>query len=270
MDTTTEKLSYLIDTRERIRAAIIDKGVEAAGATFRQFAELIAEISGGGIHPEPATRGLYIHFDLHNNTGDGYDPSATVWKDLVGDRDGTIVNPVGWSDSGLRFGGNSVATRVDFRGDIPEILEAGGDYVFVVTAMSEGALTRHGRLFGESPFPTLNLTPDSNLFWYYRAPIDQTFRPEEAMAINKMTHLAIRYTALTRTIELFRNGLYIGGISGVGNAGAVAVAQLGNRPQGDRTLNGRICNFKGFAGRLSEIEIYQDFLYAQEQYGIED
>lgn len=50
--------------------------------------------------------GLVAMWDGIENAGWGvHDPNATVWTDLVGNRDFTIVNP-SWRDKGLFFGGN--------------------------------------------------------------------------------------------------------------------------------------------------------------------
>lgn len=50
--------------------------------------------------------GLVAIWDGIENAGWGqHDPNATVWKDLIGNRDFTIVNP-SWRDTGLFFGGN--------------------------------------------------------------------------------------------------------------------------------------------------------------------
>lgn len=55
MGTTAEKLAYLAETKEQIKTAIESKGVEIPdGTTFRQYADKIGEISGGG-----ATTGKY-------------------------------------------------------------------------------------------------------------------------------------------------------------------------------------------------------------------
>ncbi len=48
-ETITEKLTYLSETKDLIKQAIIDKGVEVATSLpFRKYADKIAEISGGG------------------------------------------------------------------------------------------------------------------------------------------------------------------------------------------------------------------------------
>lgn len=49
MGTIAEKLTYLNGTKSAIKDAIEDKGVTVpAGATFRDFADLIGDIGGGG------------------------------------------------------------------------------------------------------------------------------------------------------------------------------------------------------------------------------
>ncbi len=49
MGTTAEKLEYLIDTKEQIRTAIVDKGVSCpVGTPFRDYASKIASIQTGG------------------------------------------------------------------------------------------------------------------------------------------------------------------------------------------------------------------------------
>lgn len=49
MGTTADKLAYLNGTKTAIKNAIVAKGVEVPdGTTFRQYAEKIGEISGGG------------------------------------------------------------------------------------------------------------------------------------------------------------------------------------------------------------------------------
>lgn len=49
MGTTAEKLAYLAETKQQIKTAIENKGVSIPdGTTFRQYAEKVGEISGGG------------------------------------------------------------------------------------------------------------------------------------------------------------------------------------------------------------------------------
>lgn len=48
MGTTTDKLNYLIETKQAIKSALIDKGVEVSdNDTFRSYAEKISNISSG-------------------------------------------------------------------------------------------------------------------------------------------------------------------------------------------------------------------------------
>lgn len=49
MSTVQDKLTYLSDTKEHIKAAIESKGVSVPADTpFREYAELVESISGGG------------------------------------------------------------------------------------------------------------------------------------------------------------------------------------------------------------------------------
>lgn len=62
-------------------------------------------LAGGWKNPY-VTNGLVAMWDGEWNAGWGvHNPNATVWKDLVGNRDFTIVNP-SWRNTGLFFGGN--------------------------------------------------------------------------------------------------------------------------------------------------------------------
>ena len=65
MGTTAQKLNKVLATKEEIRQAIVDRGVECdTDVVFADYPDKIREISGGGITP-PLTTGWYgIQFDI--------------------------------------------------------------------------------------------------------------------------------------------------------------------------------------------------------------
>ena len=53
MGTVADKLAYLADTKDDIRAALVEKGLDVPESTpFRQYAEKIREISSGSTGKE--------------------------------------------------------------------------------------------------------------------------------------------------------------------------------------------------------------------------
>ena len=49
MGTTTDKLTYLLETKELIRQAIINKGINVSSSdSFRTYSNRIGQIEGGG------------------------------------------------------------------------------------------------------------------------------------------------------------------------------------------------------------------------------
>lgn len=67
--TITDKLIYLNDTKQIIKSAIEAKGVEVSTETpFRQYADKIGEISGGGYQPYTKTPNvIYASSDINND-----------------------------------------------------------------------------------------------------------------------------------------------------------------------------------------------------------
>lgn len=63
MSTYLEKLDYLDETKDLIREAIVAKGVSVSDTdTFRDYADKIGEISGGGSPEEDDGEGIYYRF----------------------------------------------------------------------------------------------------------------------------------------------------------------------------------------------------------------
>lgn len=73
--------------------------------------EIYAKLTENTSTPSYVTNGLILHYDAINNTGNGHDNNATVWKDLSGnENDLTLSNlgndsTSGWGDNTLNFDG---------------------------------------------------------------------------------------------------------------------------------------------------------------------
>lgn len=63
--------------------------------------EIYAKLTENTSTPSYVTNGLILHYDAINNTGNGHDNNATVWKDLSGNgNDGNLVNMNNTAGSG--------------------------------------------------------------------------------------------------------------------------------------------------------------------------
>lgn len=104
-----DKLSYLNETKQQIKQAIISKGVNIADSdSFRSYADKISNISGGGsIEPKPSISGFGLvgYADALANTAKGeHSTSASNWYTL----DGSFLSQGGspasyWVENGLKI-----------------------------------------------------------------------------------------------------------------------------------------------------------------------
>ena len=92
------------------------------------------------VYTDYIQEGLKIHYDGVKNTVDGHVNTATVWKDLISDNDGTIFGTPVWNENALEFNGTN--SKVSLIGNITE------EYTmsFVVLPILTGS---YPRLVGE-------------------------------------------------------------------------------------------------------------------------
>jgi hypothetical protein len=212
------------------------------------------------------TDGLVQHYDAINNTGSGHDPLAVVWKDLVGNNDGTLQLGGDWINGNtLRFNGNN---RVRFDGKITD------DYTIMAT-MSIVKSGTHPRLFGDPRYPTVYFHTNAGAgneyaFAFYStayggtASFDDVFNTRSTAVIpeaNTSYHVAIRSTGSdgSAKVELFVNGIKVGettrGVPAVLNT---TNAYLGGNNATNRFLTGTISNFMRYDRVLSDDEVYNN------------
>lgn len=73
--------------------------------------EIYEKLTGTTSTPSYVTNGLILHYDAINNTGNGHDNNATVWKDLSGNGNDSVLSNFGndttsgWGDDVLNFDG---------------------------------------------------------------------------------------------------------------------------------------------------------------------
>jgi len=199
------------------------------------------------------SEGLALHYDALNNTGSGYDPDATIWKDLAGNNDGVLQNAV-WTEKSLQFNGNA---RVMFAGTITPA------YTIMSVFKRYDSLGAHPRLNAEIPYPSFYLNSNNAYAYaFYGQGKDTFFVPRKIMPTNEYVHVAFRFSSVIGSpVEFFENGTLVGSISNVTQLPtSVATAFLGGRSDSVRFLNGEICNFMRYSRSLSDEEVHQNYL----------
>jgi len=196
------------------------------------------------------TRNFAQHQDFHNNTGGGHNPGAVMWKDLQGNNDATLDGAT-WGDKALIFDGNSLARFVG-------TLTPSFTYMFVGIRFAQ--TKTHPRFTADNPYTAFYLQSAQNFAYaVYGQGTDGAFNPAKIMPINKYVHLAVRYVANSKVLELFENGTKIGTRPATSEPVSTAFAYFGNRAAKDRGLVGGMCNFLRYSDALTDAEIQHNY-----------
>ena len=216
------------------------------------------------------TEGLFHHFDAIDNVGTGiHDPNTTIWKDLVGSRDGTVLGGAPWRNGdSLEMLGNAANTKVSFSGNIQPIINNGGDYTLttvmymVNTPVSGNA---HPRICGDPQYPSIYFStataPGALLhrIYFYGNPPDTNFQPHTYPNYLTRFDITINYSATTKIVELYINGEYKANLPNVNPRTGTTTAYIGGNSTNTRCLTGHFCNYMVYNRKLSPHEIMQNF-----------
>ena len=190
--------------------------------------------------------GIVLHYDSKNNTGSGYNSTASIWKDLVGSNDGVLNNGPIWDGYSLKFDG--VNDNVRYVGSITQ------EYSFVITFKPTVLSGSHPRLFAENPYPSLYLhSGNSYQLGFYGQGKDNVFLPSRTPLLNKPTYVVVTYSS--NVVTLYANGIMIGKLTGLTNPTSAAWAYLGGRSTNDRQYSGKIYDFIIYNRVLDDMEI---------------
>ena len=214
--------------------------------------------------------GLYTYFDAINNIGTGvHDPSSTVWVDLAGGRNGQLIDQCEWRNGdGLRTG-LTLDSRVSFSGELPSDLH---DYTVISIQSLDEKLPAHPYIYGVNPYPNMyaHSGNDYSQNWYgpnsSSGNLDTNFTPRTYWPTGTRTATIVRYSATTKILEHWQDGIYLGLLQNVGLARSVTTAYLGGRGNNERTWQGTICGFLLYTRALADDEIQHNFGIARERY----
>jgi len=196
--------------------------------------------------------GLILLYEAQNNTGQGFNSSATVWKDLIGANDGILMGGPTWDYDYLEFDG--VDDKVKFTGNIPN------RYTIISTFYNDPNSTANWqRICGETPFPGLYIDREKSprILGIFAHGVDKRFPNSEFSGI---VQTAMTYDG--QNVSLYINGVFVGSVATTTNPTSTAEAFLGGRAANDRQLTGRIYNFMIYDKVLTATEIsesYEDY-----------
>ena len=205
---------------------------------------------------------LANHYDLLNNTGNGFDPTSTVWADLVGGADMTLHN-VSFGLRSLVFAGNADAKGVHRGVDVETFT------MFSTHRFPDFTGLVHPRIFGENPFPTLYARSNRGYAYaYYGQGIDTDFAPQYIPPLNRIMRTAIRWRGAGHPIELFVDGVRVGQVGPTNSYPAKAATKyLGCNSGTTRTLTGEFFEHMVYTKPLEDAEILHNYNVSVRRYG---
>ena len=207
---------------------------------------------------------LLHHFDYINNTGSGHDPLATMWADLAGEANASLVG-VSFGPRSIVFAGNNNA-KVQYSG------QNVGIYTIFNTHLVTARQGQHPRIFGENPYPTLYLQSNHNYsYGLYAQSIDTFFLPQFIPPMNTVIATAMRWAGPGSPIELFVNGEKVAQL-GPTNVypGNTTVKYLGANSGTARTLTGEFFEHLVYSRALTDAEIQHNFQVSKARYSAGD
>ena len=201
----------------------------------------------------------FLHYDAIDNAGVGiHNPTATVWKDLAGNNDGTITLGDGSrTENKLK----TTKTRVSFDSSGINLTE------YTIFSIFSPVFTgTHPRLTAEPQFPTFYLSSgQSYAYGYFGQGIDTIF-PWRILPIQNQVNYAT-FRCRNRKIELFVDWENTGSAltPNILPAGRNP-AYLGARDTNDRFLTGAYHSFRIYNRALTDEQIKQLVLREKRRY----
>ena len=208
---------------------------------------------------------LELHYDGINNTGAGYSATPAVWKDLVGNNNGTFIGTTTWDGKGLGFNGTN--TKVSFKGDITN------EYTMSVVILP--VLTgQYPRLIGEASgntvFPGIYLhSVNGYKLGLYGHKIDSIYSNNSATpSTTERTSIVVTYSG--GVSKLYVNGEYIGELNVPSSVTSQTTAYLGANGASNRYYTGKMYSFLRYSKVLTADEIKHNYDVDELRFGEEE
>jgi|GEM_PF-3073235 len=196
--------------------------------------------------------GLVLHYDGLNNTGTGNSNSSSIWKDLKGNNDATLIGGTTWNGKSLEFDG--LTGKVAYKGNITPVYS-------IVMTIKPDPRGSHPRLTAENGFPTIYLhsgAGNNYALSFYAQGQDRPFNPMSWATIGEPTYVVVTYDSAT--VRLYINGVYNGAITTTTAPSSATLAYLGGRAANDRQYKGLIYDFMIYDRALTVFEIDRSYL----------
>ena len=204
---------------------------------------------------------LKLRYDGINNTGTGYSANPSVWKDLVGNNNGTFIGTTAWDGKGLAFNGTN--TKVSFKGDITN------EYTMsvVILPVLTGAYPRLiGETSGNTVFPGIYLH-STNVYkiGLYGHNIDSIYSNSVAPSATERTSIVVTYSG--GVSKLYVNGEYIGALNVATSVASQTTAYLGANGASNRYYTGKMYSFLRYSKVLTADEIRHNYSVDELRFG---
>ena len=209
---------------------------------------------------EYVTTNLQQHYDTLNNTGGGYNPTASTWKDLIGSNDATLSNTT-WSSKSLQF--NGIDAIGSFVGTMSWSYTIMGVFNRNLIQNSTNPLI-YG-FEGANYYPSLFLYTSQNLSYAIQGGgLNTYFNPATPMPSDVFQHIAITRSDADPIARLYVNGLQIATRTSSAGAQSVATAYIGGGA--NSFWGGEICNYMRYSRALTANEIMNNYLVDRDRY----
>jgi len=211
--------------------------------------------------PEHMSNHLIHHFDAidNQNNNDQHDNDATGWIDKATGLEADILSGT-WESNGLSLTGNGLVKFYDNN--------THSDYTIMNTHTITG-YSAHSRVCGEFPAHSLYLQTSTRNYSLYGGGQDKMFSdPIAPSTLNLRVQIALRYTASTKTMELFFNGVKLTEMTAVNTFARQEFLYLGNRATLDRGFVGKIHEHLMYDVALTNAEIEREFLVSKTRFNI--
>ena len=210
------------------------------------------------LYTEYISDGIKLHYDGINNTVEGHSNNATIWKDLVGNNDGTTVGAPIWHNDCLEFNGTN--SKVQLVGEI------NNEYTIslVILPLHTGA---YPRILGEeaasgstgSPaFPAIYMhSANSYRLGFYGQGRDSAFTGSSIPSTTYKTTVTVTYDRAN--VKLYINGQYISQIAITTLPTQESNVYLGGNGGQIRYYTGKIYNCIWYDRALTPAEVQHNF-----------
>ena len=224
--------------------------------------------------------GLVLHFDGENNTGNGHDVNATVWKDLSGNgNDAALYNfdydsSSGWEEACLKYDWVNDYVTVDVENATDNTIEI----VLKHDEITDGVTGIVGWCHYGTDIPRIGIYRESNKISYYSTDTRTSFgiMQEYDMIYEQINYMTLVSAASTQNFRNYLNGekkldvsevnvatLTVGHLFGIGD-----YADAQHNYTGSNSLKGNIYEVRLYNRALTDDEIKTNYEIDQYRFGI--